>query len=177
MSATLGSAARWQWLAAGRPPRGDAPPFDEARGAPYPAVGVRQTRAAELRPVDGERAEQERLELSERRVMADFQAVAELALDAARRGAKVLVVRNTVGHAVATQRALEERAGAGDTALLFGVNGVRAPHHGRFAAANRALLDGAVEALLGKVSAGRAARSSWAPRRWSSRWTSTPTCS
>ena len=149
MSATLGSAARWCWLAAGRPPRGDASPFDEACGAPYPAVGVRQARAAELRPVDGG-GRSKNVSMSERRVMANFQAVAELALDAARRGAKVLVVRNTVGHAVATQRALEERAGAGDTALLFGVNGVRAPHHGRFAAADRALLDGAVETRLGK---------------------------
>ena len=149
MSATLGSAARRQWLAAGRPPRGDAPPFDEATVAPYPAVGVRQARDSELRPVDGG-SRSKSVELSERRVMADFRAVAELALDAARRGAKVLVVRNTVGHAVATQRALEERAGAGDTALLFGVNGIRAPHHGRFAAADRALLDGAVEARLGK---------------------------
>ncbi len=149
MSATLGSAARWQWLTAGRLPQGDPPPFDEACGAPYPAVGVRQARDAYLRPVDsGSRSKS--VELSERRAMADFQAVAELALDAARRGAKVLVVRNTVGHAVATQRALEERAGAGDTALLFGVNGIRAPHHGRFAAADRALLDGAVEARLGK---------------------------
>ena len=149
MSATLGSAARWQWLTPGRPPRGDPPPFDEACGAPYPAVGVRQARDSELRPVDGGQRSKS-VELSERRVMADFRAVAEMALDAARRGAKVLVVRNTVGHAVATQRALEERAGAGDTALLFGVNGVRAPHHGRFAAADRALLDGAVETRLGK---------------------------
>ena len=149
MSATLGSAARGRWLAAGRARRTDAPPFDEALGAPYPAVGVRQTRDSELRPVDGGQRSKS-VELSERRVMADFQAVAVMALDAARRGAKVLVVRNTVGHAVATQRALEERAGAGDASLLFGVNGVRAPHHGRFAAADRALLDGAVEARLGK---------------------------
>ena len=157
MSATLGSAARGRWLAAGRARRTDAPPFDEATGAPYPAVGVRQTRDSELRPVDGG-GRSKRVAMSEQRAMADFRAVAELALDAARRGAKVLVVRNTVGHAVATQRALEELAGAGDTspvsntgqALLFGVNGIRAPHHGRFAAADRALLDGAVEARLGR---------------------------
>ena len=59
MSATLGSAARRQWLAAGRHPRGDPLPFDEATDAPYPAVGVRQARDSELRPVDG-LAEQER---------------------------------------------------------------------------------------------------------------------
>ena len=149
MSATLGSAARRQWLAAGRHPRGDPTPFDEATDAPYPAVGVRQARDSELRPVDsGSRSKS--VELSERRVMADFRAVAELALDAARRGAKVLVVRNTVGHAVETQRVLEERAGAGNTALLFGVNGIPAPHHGRFAAADRAILDARVEELLGR---------------------------
>ena len=149
MSATLGSAARARWLASGRARRADAPPFDAALGAPYPAVSVRQTRDSELRSVDGG-GRSKRVAMHERRAMADFRAVAELALDAARRGAKVLVVRNTVGHAVETQRALEELAGAGDAALLFGVNGVRAPHHGRFAAADRALLDGAIEARLGR---------------------------
>ena len=178
MSATLGSAARWQWLTAGRLPRGAPPPFDEACGAPIPRrrrpAGPRRS---ELRPVDGGRRSKSVSSCPSAASWQTSRPWRRLALDAARRGAKVLVVRNTVGHAVATQRALEERAGAGDTALLFGVNGIRAPHHGRFAAADRALLDGAVEARLGKVSAGPAARSSWARRRWSSRWTSTPTCS
>ena len=150
MSATLGSAARVAVARRGPTPVGPTRRRSTRRcGAPYPAVGVRQTRDAYLLPVDGGQRSKS-VTMSERRVMADFRAVAELALDAARRGAKVLVVRNTVGHAVATQRALEELAGAGDAALLFGVNVIRAPHHGRFAAADRALLDGAVEARLGK---------------------------
>ena len=42
--------------------------------------------------------------------MHDFADTARRALTATRAGAKVLIVRNTVGHAVSTQQALEEFA-------------------------------------------------------------------
>ena len=51
--------------------------------------------------------------------MRDFSAVASRALAAARSGAKVLVVRNTVDHAIRTQEALIEATGPGDARLLF----------------------------------------------------------
>lgn len=82
--------------------------------------------------------------------MHDFDAAAETALNAGRAGANVLVVRNTVGHAVQTQQALERLAGERDTGLLFNLNGVNTLHHGRFSARDRRLLDCRVEAYLGK---------------------------
>ena len=83
--------------------------------------------------------------------MHDLDAAAERALRAARAGAKVLVVRNTVNHAVATQQALEKLALNGsDLGLLFACQGLPTLHHGRFAADDRRLLDRAVEERLRK---------------------------
>lgn len=76
--------------------------------------------------------------------------VAARALDAARAGARVLVLRNTVADAVATQRALESLARDADEALLFRVADEVTLHHARFVDADRRLLDDAIEARLGK---------------------------
>jgi CRISPR-associated endonuclease/helicase Cas3 len=70
---------------------------------------------------------------------------ARLALDAARRGARVLVVRNTVKAAVETWQAVQQ---AGGEQLLLAVNGGAALHHGRFAPEDRRVLDQAVELAL-----------------------------
>ncbi len=149
MSATLGSVARDFWLSAGRPGQTDAPPLDGAIGAPYPAVSVRRFGEPQLSAVGANQREKV-VRMDARPLMADFDGVAELALDAARDGAKVLVVRNTVDHAIDTQRALESLAGPGDAALLFSVSDTRTLHHGRFAAPDRRLLDAEVERRLGK---------------------------
>ena len=74
-----------------------------------------------------------------------------MALRAAEDGAKVLVIRNTVGAAIATAQALETAAGCSHPAL-FRVAGVATLHHGRFAPIDRQLLDAAVETALGKAS-------------------------
>ncbi|MBY0331734.1 MAG: hypothetical protein K2X49_13805, partial [Acetobacteraceae bacterium] len=78
-------------------------------------------------------------------------AIAAAALAAAQAGARVLVLRNTVAGALAVQRAIEDAAP--DPALLFAVGGVVAPHHGRFAAPDRRLLDAEVERRFGKQAA------------------------
>ena len=52
-------------------------------------------------------------------MMEEFAAVADRGLQAARAGAKVLIIRNTVGFAVRTQQALEERAARGEQQLLI----------------------------------------------------------
>ena len=75
--------------------------------------------------------------------------MAALSLRAARDGAKVLVIRNTVSNAVETQEALEQAAGR-DSDLLFSVNGIPTLHHSRFAPDDRSLLDSEVEARLGR---------------------------
>ena len=82
--------------------------------------------------------------------IADPQAVAKMALDAAARGGKVLVVRNLHRAAVATAEALFQLAP--DHPALFRCRNVPTLHHGRFAREDRELLDAEIE---GQMKAGR----------------------
>ena len=160
MSATLGSDARQRWLRPGRRPDAGLS-LNDAIAVPYPAISVRR-RAGDDSPSEkdttaaGENGQDKDVAIAAVPEMADFAAVARRALDAADAGAKVLVIRNTVGHAVNTQAALQELAGPGDAARLFAVNGVPTLHHGRFAAGDRKLLDDAVEQRLGRGESRRA---------------------
>ena len=151
MSATLGSAARERWLRSDANGTGDMPSMDAAIDTPYPAVSTAAGVGAA-----GENGQDKAVDISATPEMGDFEAVARRALDAARAGAKVLVVRNTVGYAVSTQQKIEELAADADAGLRFAVNGVPTLHHGRFAAGDRRLLDRRVEALLGKGKETRA---------------------
>ena len=149
MSATLGSAARRRWLHHGRRADQSPPTLREAIDTPYPAVGTPSADGENLMPA-GENDREKQVSVEAEPGMHDFADTAQRALIAARLGAKVLVVRNTVGHAVSTQRALEELAGPGDAGLLFTVDDLRTLHHGRFAACDRVMLDERLERLLGK---------------------------
>lgn len=133
MSATLGVRARVAWTG------GDMPDHAAAVALPYPAVW----HGAEVVAAGGAgRAKAVHPEL-----LADWNAerYAGLAIDAARRGARVLVIRNTVGSAVECFR---EVCRAGAEKLLMQVAGRGALHHSRFAVEDRALLDKAAEAAL-----------------------------
>ena len=115
----------------------------------YPAVSVRGD------TIDaGENDQAKTVAMSIQPVMREPDVVAQLALDAARAGAKVLVVRNTVNYAVNTWQAVAERAAGPFDKLRMSVATLL--HHGRYAAGDRRLLDGRVEELLGKDSAPRA---------------------
>ena len=136
MSATLGSVARRRWLG-----ESGESGLADAVGVPYPAVSTRgDTTDA------GENDQAKTVAISGRPTMREPDAVAQLALEAARAGAKVLVVRNTVNYAVNTWQAVAERADA------LGMDVATLLHHGRYAAGDRRLLDGQVEQLLGKDS-------------------------
>ena len=153
MSATLGSAARRLWLF--RPRRESqvqAMSLDDAIQAPYPAV---TTRAGHVESVlsSGENDLSKDVCIEAQPAMSDPAQVAERALEAARAGAKVLVIRNTVAYAVAAQQAIEAASSQGESGLLFSLNGVRTLHTGRFAAGDRKLLDDEVEAQIGKERA------------------------
>ena len=141
LSATLGAAARTRFLK-GR----NAQPtsFEEAVGAPYPALWSEASSVPNAPPVNG-RARAVEMELSAR--MSDPSAIAGRALAAASAGAKVLVVRNLRADAIAVFRAVVEQGGAN---LLFSCRGVPTLHHGRFAREDRILLDEAIEAALGR---------------------------
>ncbi|RMD90672.1 MAG: CRISPR-associated helicase Cas3' [Alphaproteobacteria bacterium] len=136
MSATLGASARTYWLG------GSLPELDEAARLPYPAVWTTEAR----RDVAAEGDRVRRIEIEAGETMA-AEAAARSALAAARAGARVLVIRNTVDAAVDTWRALVAEA----PGLALSLGGGPAVHHSRFAAEDRRRLDGEVEAALGKA--------------------------
>ncbi len=131
MSATLGAVARRKWLGAD-----DTNSLADAINVPYPAVSARSATVAA-----GENGQAKSVRMESRPIMREPPAIAQIALAAARVGAKVLVVRNTVDYAVNAWQAVAELANDEVEILL---------HHGRYAAADRKHLDACVEALLGK---------------------------
>ena len=134
MSATLGSRARVRWIGETQPS------FKEAAATPYPAVWVGDDTTP--RRTDGTGQHK-----AVRVTLDDMAArrAAELALEAAEQGARVLMIRNTVKTAMETWQAVQELGGA---AKLLSVAGGPALHHSRFAAEDRILLDQAVEDVL-----------------------------
>ena len=143
MSATLGSVARTRWLHG----RGVLiPDMEESISNPYPAIST--SGSADVVATD-ENGQPKRVRVTSYPLMQDFCAVARRATDAARQGAKVLVVRNTVDYAVRTQMELERSVASGEERLLFSVGDVPTLHHGRFAVGDRRALDGLIEQALG----------------------------
>lgn len=135
LSATLGADARARLLVQPRAP------LAQAAAHPYPAVSGRAT----VRAVCGAGREKPvRIEVAG--LIDDDVGIAERAVAAARAGAAVLVVRNSVAGAIAVAQAVA--ALADDVA--FRVGGVATLHHGRFAPDDRRALDAAVEAAFGK---------------------------
>lgn len=139
MSATLGSQARSIWLARNRGERA-TPPLAQALAAPYPAAWSRDG----CRVPEGPAAREKRVRMELVNSWA-ADVAATRAIEAARKGAKVLVIRNTVKAARETFEAVLQ-AGAED--CLWKVAKGPALHHSRFAAEDRALLDMEVEAAL-----------------------------
>jgi len=145
LSATLGSTARQRFLNDEQPVA-----LDAAINTPYPALHRSGDTPVELRSAG--RVKDVRVECSP--WIDAHDRVASCALEAARSGARVLVIRNTVGDAVATLDALERLTGFEDHVLRAG--GLATLHHGRFAPDDRRLLDNAVERTIGKKRADRA---------------------
>jgi CRISPR-associated endonuclease/helicase Cas3 len=140
MSATLGSNARSRWLCRQRHPVG-LEDLETAKRRPYPAVWSSSSKAPFAVAQDG-RCKQVSMKLVE-----DWsaEAAADLAARAARAGAKVLVIRNTVHTAQDTFKAVQGRT---NRSLIWQVGGEPALHHSRFAVEDRNLLDGEVERVV-----------------------------
>lgn len=141
MSATLGSWARERF--AGLLVESRALTLEEAVRVPYPAItwcesGRRSVVAAS--PPGNPKT----ITVDREPIASDASAIASLALAAARRGARVIVVRNTVADAIATQESLEAAAGP-KAPELFRCFGRPAPHHSRFSRSDRVALDRALE--------------------------------
>lgn len=146
LSATLGAVARTEFLAAVGTDT-QVPDFPAACTYPYPALTDHKGNSLSLVGPAVLRERNVRFELQPWLLRPEL-AVPEIA-SALADGARVLVVLNTVGRAIALQRALEN-----DSAILlstfFQVNGVRCPHHGRFAPSDREILDQIVSCRWGK---------------------------
>jgi CRISPR-associated endonuclease/helicase Cas3 len=161
MSATLGAAARSRLLAAGRRRSLDGTPaLEEAIGVPYPLISSSAAvdREPSLLAVE-ESTSGKAVELRLRPWIEDAETIARHALEPAERGARVLVIRNTVAGCQEVQAALEAEPAEREPALLFRCEGAPAPHHSRFARADRDRLDRSIEVDfgVGRGSGGRVA--------------------
>lgn len=146
LSATLGSAARAKYLSpAHRPSVMDD--FETAVAQPYPALSAPETALRHL-PDPALRAKRVRVQALA--TMAQLEALLPELRSAILAGRRVMVVLNTVARAVTLTRLADADPVLRPT--LFAVNGQACPHHGRFARADRELLDKEVSRRLGKGS-------------------------
>ncbi len=146
LSATLGSSARhrYQKLLS---PRLEPPSLMQASTLPYPLLSDGLHLCA--LPESG-RSKTVHWQLED--AIDSPERIAVLALETARQGAKVLIIRNTVPTAVATLQALEALAVKENMEdVLFQVQGVRTVHHSRYSREDRPMLDAAVQACMGKI--------------------------
>lgn len=153
MSATLGGTIRERLASGRRRP----PALSSCLAAPYPALttcpaGARTALSTRAISVDDLGTVGKRVAVELAGTALDHAAVASRAAGAARAGARVIVIRNKVADAVATQTALERALG--DSDLLFRCAGRPAPHHSRFTREDRAALDRQVQADFGRDRSG-----------------------
>ncbi|PSR20483.1 MAG: CRISPR-associated helicase/endonuclease Cas3 [Sulfobacillus acidophilus] len=146
LSATLGARARTRFVL-GRNRSANVPSLSQAIALPYPLITLRDGTGLTLISASAPKVVTFQVVPSffSPEVLADEVG---RALDA---GARVLVVMNTVGRAISFFRALETHPEIGPD-RLFRCQGVPAPHHGRFAPADRVILDHAVTEIFGAKS-------------------------
>lgn len=146
LSATLGSAARAEYLSPGhRPPPPES--FDEAAAQPYPALSAPgEVMRALVDPYGYAKS----VQMEPLNCLPAPETLLPRLREAMHAGQRVLVVMNTVSRAIALARQAE--ADPELAPFLFSVENRHCPHHGRFARADRELMDKAVGDTLGKGS-------------------------
>lgn len=142
MSATLTTERRHQLFEAC-----GANPIPHA-AAPYPAVTTLRENQQITIPVASAKIDKN-VDVSLEPNMTSPREIARRAAEAAGRGARVLVIRNSIAGAMAVA---DEIAKNHPDAPVMSLNGVSAIHHSRFASIDRQALDHAVEMSLGKSS-------------------------
>lgn len=146
LSATLGCSAAARLLAPGRRGR-DLPAPDTAKNIPYPLL---RNQDGATQAVDSARAARQ-ITITCQPMLGRFDAVAEHCLAHARAGARVLVIRNTVGACRQTFARLCETAAEFLLAISHADGrSIPVPHHSRYAAEDRHRLDAAVAAAIGR---------------------------
>lgn len=144
LSATLGARARHRFAACAGA-REDLPSAPDAVGVPYPALTVADGRP---RALGAPTITVKSVRFDALPLVFSPEEVCGRLVDALGLGSRVLAVMNTVGRANAFLRALEAHPGVRPE-WLFSCSGVVCPHHGRFAPADRSLLDQCVTERLG----------------------------
>ncbi len=147
LSATLGAVARAEFLTAAGCESALNTDYASASSAPYPAYTlldgapklIERTQACKIK----------RVQFDPRPLLKQPDALLPELAEALKKGARVLIVLNTVARAVALQQALENSVNISPD-WLFKCGAVICPHHGRFAASDRELLDQAVSERWGK---------------------------
>jgi CRISPR-associated endonuclease/helicase Cas3 len=143
LSATLGEVAAAMYF------ERDVAPLSEVLARPYPLLSARA--CTWPMPTARERC----IDMELKPTLNDDDALLALLVQAIKKGARALVVCNTVARANNLFRRIEAVLEGNHPALLvalFALNSVRCPHHGRFAREDREELDAAVTAQLGKGS-------------------------
>lgn len=151
MSATLGSASTARFVrAAGA--RSYLPlDLNVASNVAYPVAHVVQNGKASVVPL-AHSGTNKHVKLEVVRLIDDVASIAEIAAFHVNRGAKVLIIRNTVRGCVDLQQALEMSL---SPEQIMHIGGLPVPHHGRFVAEDRLQLDEAIEQYFGKGSPSR----------------------
>jgi CRISPR-associated endonuclease/helicase Cas3 len=147
LSATLGETAVASFFDR------EVTPLAEAIARPYPLLSTPRR----MWPLPRGRAR--RIEVKLVPDLTNDDPLVPMLVEALQRGARILVVCNTVARANALFRRVEttlQRSHPELLSALFNLDGVRCPHHGRFAREDREQLDAAVTAQLGKNSPGGA---------------------
>jgi CRISPR-associated endonuclease/helicase Cas3 len=149
MSATLGACARQRYFQLQG--RLAVPPLAEAIATDYPRIWMSDLPPPELSTTERRSKD---IDISLLEEWRSVDAVVTQAVTSARAGAEVLVIRNTVRLAVETELALEAYAAEFVLNVECPMGGsVPVPHHARYAPEDRARLDRALEARLGKDAA------------------------
>lgn len=147
LSATLGSDARKKIVRKAFPGAATSALPDEEK-PPYPCVWTVNDTTQSCSGITAPEREK-KVSIIIGPAPGDDDLIAEKSLKAARAGARVLVIRNSVRSAVSLARAL---LSADPEAPLLRINGLPAVHHSRFPAEDRKTLDAAVEKVLAKGS-------------------------
>lgn len=147
LSATLGSRALSDYTKITKPDS-VCPEFKEAIKAPYPSLTLSD--GYMVAPPPTEQIKEVLFDLRKWAFHPE-EALDQILIPALKAGARVLVVMNTVARAIAMFRAMENNHDI-DVSWLFRCNGMACPHHGRFAPADREVLDMAVSVCLGRGS-------------------------
>jgi CRISPR-associated endonuclease/helicase Cas3 len=134
MSATLGSVARSKWLDR------QLPNLDQAIDEVYPAIWTNEYHPTSVRNIENQKT----IIMRDLPIMGMSDEIAELAISQAQKGARVLVIRNTVSEC----QGVFDEIMAVDPSLLMSVNGVPSCHHSRYFVEDRELLDKTVEETL-----------------------------